>query len=54
MKKINSILLVLGICFLLISCSKDENVTDTDSNTDTSNTPNILFIIADDLGKELE
>lgn len=52
MKKINSILLVLGICFLLISCSKDENVTDTDSNTDTSNTPNILFIIADDLGKD--
>ena len=52
MKKINSILKIWTICFLLISCSKDENVTDTDSNTDTSNTPNILFIIADDLGKD--
>lgn len=56
MKKIYSIFIALGITFLLISCSKEEEIndpiTDTDTNTGNTSTPNILFIIADDLGKD--
>ncbi len=56
MKKIYSIFIAFGFIFLLISCSKEEEIndpiTDTDTNTSQSSTPNILFIIADDLGKD--
>ena len=56
MKKIYSIFITFGFIFLLISCSKEEEIndpiTDTDTNTGNSSTPNILFIIADDLGKD--
>ena len=50
--KINAILsflvLSLSLLFSFSSCKKDE----TTSNPTTSNSPNILFIIADDMGKD--
>lgn len=48
--KINSALslLVLSLSLLFSSCKKDETTT----NPTTSNSPNILFIIADDMGKD--
>lgn len=51
MKSIQSVLL-LSIVLIIFSCSKDTN--EDDNNNDVSNTdsPNILFIIADDLGKD--
>lgn len=50
MNKIKSVLL-LSIVLVLFSCSKDINEA---TNTEVTNTesPNILFIIADDLGKD--
>lgn len=48
MKKIKSVL-VLFIVLIMFSCSKNE---DTAIEVPTSETPNILFIIADDLGKD--
>lgn len=45
MKKIMT---VIGAMVLLTACSKDDN----NLVPNTSNTPNILFIIADDLGKD--
>ncbi len=44
-------LLLIGFG-LLFSCSKDEDFDVTTPNPTTSTSPNILFIIADDLGKD--
>lgn len=43
-------LLFITITFLLISCNKEEGTTEIQNPTE--NAPNILFIIADDLGKD--
>ena len=50
MKSIQSVLL-LSIVLIIFSCSKDET-EDTGIEVPTTESPNILFIIADDLGKD--
>ena len=50
MKNIISVLL-LSIVFVIFSCSKESN-EDTSIEVPNTATPNILFIIADDLGKD--
>lgn len=50
MKKIKSIL-VISIVLIIFSCSKDTN-EDTGIEVPNTESPNILFIIADDLGKD--
>jgi arylsulfatase B len=50
MKKIKSILL-LSIVLVTLSCSKENN-EETEINLPNTESPNILFIIADDLGKD--
>ena len=50
MNKIKSVLL-LSIVLVIFSCSKDSN-EDTSIEVPNTESPNILFIIADDLGKD--
>jgi arylsulfatase A-like enzyme len=48
MFKFTYVLSTLIVTFLIVSCSKDNNITTPSTNS----TPNILLIIADDLGKD--
>ena len=50
MNKIKSVLLI-SIVFVIFSCSKDSNEA-TSIEVPNTESPNILFIIADDLGKD--
>jgi arylsulfatase A-like enzyme len=53
MNKIKSSLVLLGvlIIFMVFSCSKDSTVTsEATGNNTSSSSPNVIFIIADDMG----